>query len=105
MTPPVRSFSHLHWEQVPLGRLSRLHIHAMHFKTRDTCGNATGEEDHTAEETLRAGNHGKVLLGGGTLNVYYLERGRRDGCSAGRAAWWRSENVLDRRDQAITVSI
>lgn len=35
MTPPVRSFSHMHWEQVPLGRLSRLHIHAMHFKTRD----------------------------------------------------------------------
>lgn len=58
-----------------------------------------------SEETLRAGNHGKVLLGGGILNVYYLERERMDGCSAGRAAWWRSENVLDRRDQAITVSI
>lgn len=105
MSPPVQSFSHMHWEQVPLGRLSRLHIHAMHLKTRDTCGNAIGEEDHTAEETLRAGNRGKMLLGGEILNVYYLERGRRDGCSAGRAAWWRSENVLDRRDQAITVSI
>ena len=91
MTPPVRSFSNMHWEQVPLGRLSRLHTHAMHFKTRDTSGNAPGEEYRSTEESLRAGNHEKVLLGGGLLNVYYLERGRRDGCSAGRAAWWRSK--------------